>query len=102
MKKTLTLIVSLICFGSIAAQQYTGSVHSFETNEPLDFPSVTVRNSNKFKVCNTHEKGNFTIELDSTNEQDTLIIAYLGYENKLIPISQVFQNIVHLPKLHSY
>ncbi len=89
MKKTVTLIFGLIYFGNIAAQQYTGSVHSFETKKPLDFPSVTVRNGNKFKVCNTHEKGNFTIELNNANEQDTLIIAYLGYENKLIPISQL-------------
>lgn len=62
---------------TIPAQQrsVTGTVKDAITGESL--PGVTIMVKHTNRGINTNEKGSFTIDADT---QDTLIVAYMGYE----------------------
>jgi hypothetical protein len=74
-------------------QLYQGYVIDETTSSPLIFATVGIEGTNISTVTNT--EGNFTIKIPSENMNAFLKIAYLGYENLNIPISELKPNKVN-------
>lgn len=64
-----------------------GRVLGEDTNEPLVYASVTVRNSNTSSV--TNQDGYFSVRVPFSARNSQLIIRFLGYENKSLPITDL-------------
>jgi hypothetical protein len=67
-----------------------GKVVDAETGVPLVFASVAVMESNVGIVTNID--GEFTLKLDESLVTKNLEISYLGYKNKVIPVSSMRDN----------
>lgn len=61
-----------------------GRVLGSDSNQPLVNASITVRQVNVSSV--TNQDGYFSIRVPSSTQNSQLVIHYLGYENKEIPI----------------
>jgi hypothetical protein len=75
-----------------------GKVVDKETLLPLVFASVTVKESNIATISNID--GEFQIKVPESEKSKSLEISFLGYKNKVIPISELknsgFKNIFTL------
>lgn len=94
-----SLLISFISIQHIAAttdvlsqeqqdieyNQYSGSVHDSQTNEPLVFASLSVMNSNISTITNTD--GEFLIKIPKNLNNEKIVISILGYQKKIIAIS---------------
>lgn len=73
-----------------------GKVVDKETLAPLVFASVSVKETNVATVTNID--GEFQIKIAETEASKNLEITFLGYKNKLIPLSEMknsgFKNII--------
>lgn len=65
-------------------QTINGVVIEEETGEPLEFVQVGVVGKNI--GCLTNEKGAFSLKIENLENDATLVISYLGYQKKVIPI----------------
>ena len=114
--KHLSLIVAVVLLAFIAqtanagdssrikesAQQnfisIKGKVVDAETGTPLVFASVSVTETNVGIITNID--GEFTLKINESLASKNLEISYLGYKNKVIPVSQMknngFKNIISL------
>lgn len=95
------ILVSLVSFQMMASpnvflqepqelsySQYSGFVLDSQTGEPLVFASLSIMDSNISTITNTD--GEFLIKVpNSLLKEAKLIISILGYQKKVIPISDL-------------
>jgi len=74
------LLFPLFSFGQILY----GTVYDANTKDPLPYASVSIANS--FSGTITNEEGYF--ELKISEEQDSVVISYIGYEDQLLIASK--------------
>jgi hypothetical protein len=67
-----------------------GIIVDDETDEPLPFASIVLRNSGKGIVANTN--GQFELKISGTILSDTLKISHLGYASRDITVKQAVGN----------
>jgi len=67
--------------------EYKGRVVEAGTNTPLALASITVEESNISTVANT--EGEFLLKVPKHMTNANVVISFLGYENKIIPIQQL-------------
>lgn len=69
---------------------YKGKVMDAETGSPLVFATVAVTESNVAVITNID--GEFTLKIGESLVSQNLEITYLGYKNKIVPISSLEAN----------
>jgi len=65
-------------------KQYSGKVIDSETSNPLVFASLSISDSNISTVTNT--SGEFLLKVPSDIQNAQILITFLGYETKIIPL----------------
>ncbi|MBT8320315.1 MAG: carboxypeptidase-like regulatory domain-containing protein, partial [Eudoraea sp.] len=68
-------------------KQYRGEVLDSKSNAPLVFASLVLEGSNISTVTNT--EGSFLLKVPKSIEEGNVIVSFLGYRNKSIPLSQL-------------
>lgn len=68
----------------------TGIVCDAETQEPLPFATIAVKN--KVKGTVTNAEGEFGLSINHESITDTLVASYLGYIKREIPVKQAIGN----------
>ena len=68
----------------------TGKIIDDETNEPLPFAAIALKNKGKGTVTNNN--GDFGIKITPDLYHDTLSVSYLGYIRREIPVGKAFGN----------
>lgn len=66
-------------------REYKGTVIDAKTNKSLEYASITVSNSNISTISNLD--GDFLIKVPVTLSSENVEISYLGYSNKIVPLS---------------
>ena len=67
-------------------EQFKGEVLDSETNKPLIFANLAIEGSNISTITNT--EGEFSLKVPKTISQGNVLITFLGYKNRSIPLSQ--------------
>ena len=83
---------SLNCFNVLIGQTIKGVVIEEETGELLEFVQVGVVGENV--GCLTNEKGQFILEVNALEEEGSLIVSYLGYQRKIVPVKHFEKDIL--------
>ncbi len=81
--RTDTLAVPLL-------QEITGMIIDGESSEPLPFAAVGLKNTGRGTVSNS--SGEFGLRIHPKDYDDTLVVSYLGYYGREIPIRQSLGN----------
>lgn len=82
--KNIYLFIFLFLFSaSLNAQTKVSGIVKESTNDPLAYASVYFKKSSEGVI--TNESGKFYLE--STGKQDTLVVSFIGYANKYIPLN---------------
>jgi hypothetical protein len=68
----------------------TGVITDGESNDPLPFATIGLKNAGKGTVSNAN--GEFRLNITPENYSDTLKVSYLGYYARSIPVRQSFGN----------
>ncbi|MCE2611620.1 carboxypeptidase-like regulatory domain-containing protein [Flavobacteriaceae bacterium D16] len=68
-------------------KQYRGEVIDSKSRNPLVFASLVLEGSNISTVTNT--EGSFLLKVPKSIEEGNVIVSFLGYQNKSIPLSQL-------------
>lgn len=84
----LFLLLSL-SYCSSYAQQITARIIDQSTNEPVPFATIQYA-ENKGTISNT--EGYFNVTFNNSNQQNTLIISYMGYETETVTIKALEAN----------
>ncbi len=97
MKDKIVLLVALIFVGTInglAFQQvqedfieYKGEILDQSSSKPLALASLTVAETNISTVSNA--EGEFLLKVPRSLENSNVIVSFLGYENKTIPLREL-------------
>jgi hypothetical protein len=74
----------------ISIKYITGKIIDDETLEPLPFATLALKNKGKGTVTNI--SGDFGLKITPDLSSDTLIVSYLGYQGREIPVSKAFGN----------
>jgi|SRR5664280_632 len=69
----------------------SGVIVDEETNEPLPFAAISLKNRARGTV--TNETGEFGLKIPGENLSDTLSVSYLGFIRREIPVKQALGNI---------
>lgn len=90
-----TLLVMLFfCSPNLHAQdnftEYRGIVVDMDSQDPLVFVNLSLKNTNVSTVTNT--EGKFTLKVDNDTNESIVLATLLGYEPKEIPISELNGN----------
>ena len=95
--KFLLFIFLFICTGAnlIFAQnsnftEYTGEVLDSNNKKPLVFATLTIENTNHSTITNS--EGQFALKVPNDVVNGNLIIGFLGYKTKSIPLAQLDKN----------
>ena len=67
--------------------QYRGEVLDSKSNNPLVFASLNLEGTNISTVTNT--EGAFLLKVPKSIEDGNVIVSFLGYRNKTIPLSEL-------------
>lgn len=70
--------------------QYKGEVTDASSNKPLVFATLSVEGTNISTITNT--EGSFQLKIPNTMTDGTVVVSFLGYKSKSIPISQLKAN----------
>lgn len=89
MRYITLLIVGFILSFDVYAENIKGTVID-ESGLPLPF--ATVRIENKRIAALGDSLGNFNLQVGKKNFKDTLVISYVGYEAKEIPVKQALND----------
>jgi hypothetical protein len=90
------LLVVLLCTSLggnlISAQntsftEYTGEVSDSNNKNPLVFATLTIEGTNVSTITNS--EGEFSLKVPSENKNGNLIISFLGYKTKRLPLIQL-------------
>ncbi len=87
------LIAFLIIQPSIEAQEgespnfkeYKGVIVDGKTQKVLEYASISVSNSNISTISNL--EGVFLVKVPNSLKDENVVISYLGYQNKIIPLN---------------
>lgn len=67
-------------------KEYLGEVYDSETKKPLVFATLTLENTNISTITNT--EGEFSLKVPDSNTSENVIVSFLGYRTKRIPMLQ--------------
>ncbi|MGB5556000.1 MAG: carboxypeptidase-like regulatory domain-containing protein [Flavobacteriaceae bacterium] len=67
-------------------EQYKGEVLDADTEKPLVFASLAIEGSNISSITNT--EGQFSLKIPKNMSEGNVLITFLGYKNKIVPVSQ--------------
>lgn len=84
MKKLIKFYIHifLLCFPICLFAQnnfFNGKVFDFETKEPLPFANIFIEGKSIGTISNS--QGEFALDLEIANNNDSVIFSYMGYEN---------------------
>jgi CarboxypepD_reg-like domain len=85
--RTLLAFVFLLFLHTVHGQNFfeiTGGIVDSTSGNPLSFAQISLHHSGLGTT--TNEEGNFRLGLPAGNRDDTLMIYYLGYETRTIPV----------------
>jgi len=71
-------------------KEFRGTVVDAASGKALALASISIANSNISTVSNT--EGEFLLKIPKTVANGTVVVSFLGYENKSIPIAQLEKN----------
>ena len=66
----------------------TGKIADDETSEPLPYATIALKNKGKGTVTNIN--GDFGLKILPDFFNDTLVVSFLGYQRREIPVKNVF------------
>lgn len=67
--------------------QYKGAILDSKTRNELVFASITVSGTTISTISNS--EGKFSIKIPSEKQHSNLIVSFLGYKNKVVPINEL-------------
>jgi len=67
-------------------RQFKGDVMDSDTKKPLVFATLTVEKTNISTISNT--EGEFFLKVPNDIKEGVVLVSFLGYKSKLIPLSQ--------------
>jgi hypothetical protein len=81
---------------SSSFQQFKGSILDSKTKDELNFASITVAGTTISTISNS--EGKFSIKVPTEKQHSNLIISFLGYKNKVVPITDLKpeKNVLYL------
>jgi hypothetical protein len=81
---------------SSSFQQFKGSILDSKTKDELNFASITVSGTTISTISNS--EGKFSIKVPTEKQHSNLIISFLGYKNKVVPITDLKpeKNVLYL------
>lgn len=71
-------------------KQYKGEVTDASSNKPLVFATLSVEGTNISTITNT--EGSFLLKLPENMTEGIVVVSFLGYKSKNIPLSQLKPN----------
>jgi hypothetical protein len=72
------------------SKHITGILTDEENGEPLPYGTIAIKNTGRGTVSNNNGEFGLNIPADSYN--DSIIVSYLGYLNREIPVRQIIDN----------
>lgn len=85
----LLLLLSTSILYSQNINVYSGVITNKETNEPLPFASISLKNFPIGTISN--EKGEFNFYIPGTYKNDTISVSYIGFNSYEVAISQALR-----------
>ncbi len=85
----IILIITLLSFSSMRAQQFIGSIFDIDTKQPLEGVNI-ITDDNKTGTYSDKE-GNFSIELNNSNK---IQISHIGYLDQIYKVEDSNEKIV--------
>ena len=81
---------------SSSFKQFKGSILDSKTKNELIFASITVSGTTISTISNS--EGKFSIKIPTEKQNSSLVISFLGYKNKVVPIKELKQekNVLYL------
>lgn len=81
---------------SSSYKQFKGSILDSKTRDELIFASIIVSGTTISTISNS--EGNFSIKIPTEKQNSSLIISFLGYKNKVVPIKELKpeKNVLYL------
>tara|TARA_R110002051_G_scaffold34256_3_gene76349 strand:+ start:78385 stop:79698 length:1314 start_codon:yes stop_codon:yes gene_type:complete len=70
--------------------EYTGEILDSNTKKPLIFASLTIENTNHSTITNS--EGEFSLKVPVNEANGNLVIGFLGYKTKTIPLTELDKN----------
>ncbi|RKR12225.1 carboxypeptidase-like protein [Maribacter vaceletii] len=70
--------------------EYKGEVLDKSSKKPLIFATLAIEKSNISTVTNT--EGEFSLKIPNSTESKNVIVSFLGYKTKIIPLSEFKKN----------
>lgn len=104
----LLMLISLLCMGATlpvhatlffqdapvqdngAYEQYKGEIVDATNGRPLVFATITLENNNISTVSNT--EGDFLLKVPPEINEGTIVVSFLGYTTRRIPLSDLNRN----------
>ncbi len=80
-------------------KQYKGEVVDQSSNKPLVFATLTLEGTNISTITNT--EGNFLLKVPMDMSEGTVVVSFLGYQSKNVPLSQLNEDKNTIPLLVS-
>ncbi|NOQ92741.1 MAG: carboxypeptidase-like regulatory domain-containing protein [Flavobacteriaceae bacterium] len=77
-------------FDSSDFTQFKGAVQDANSKKPLEFASIIINGTNISTITNT--EGEFLLKVPNNNLDRDVTISYLGYLNKVVPLSSFTTN----------
>ncbi len=71
-------------------KQYKGKIMDSDSKKPLVFATLSIEDTNISTISNT--EGEFILKVPNTIDKANVLISYLGYKTKLLPLSQFNSN----------
>jgi len=75
---------------SVSFNQYKGEVLDMVSKKPLVFATLSIAETNISTITNT--EGEFTLKVPEGLDSNTVVVSFLGYKTKTIPLSQLSDN----------
>jgi hypothetical protein len=79
----------------VAFTQYKGEIVDEESGKPLVFANLSLENNNISTVSNT--EGEFLLKVPKDIKEGTVIVAFLGYQTRMIPLVQLSRDNNRIP-----
>jgi len=74
----------------VSFNQYKGEVLDASNKKPLVFATLTIEGTNISTISNT--EGEFALKVPKEITEGNVMVSFLGYKNKLIPLAQFGKN----------
>ncbi|RRQ47484.1 carboxypeptidase-like regulatory domain-containing protein [Maribacter algicola] len=90
LKFGLFFILTILSNGAFSQtdgfKEYLGEIYDSDTKKPLIFATLTLEGTNISTITNT--EGEFSLKVPESNTSENVIVSFLGYKTKQIPILQ--------------